>query len=85
MKNLSLLLLIAVPTAINGWTTFGGCTNGITCRNVTANNLTFHCRQAAPTDGLNINGSVMLLHGFPEWSDMYLDVCDFGAYFLVHS
>ena len=54
----------------------GGCNNGITCRNITANNLTFQCREATPAEGLVMNGSVMLLHGFPEWSDMFLDVSD---------
>ena len=74
------LLLLGLPA----WTAaertnlagLGGCSNGTTCRNITANNLTFQCREATPAEGLVVNGSVMLLHGFPEWSDMFLDVSD---------
>lgn len=57
---------------------YGGCTNGITCRKVTANNLTFDCRFGG--DALRDRPGVMMLHGFPEWSDMYMDLMrDFAA------
>jgi pimeloyl-ACP methyl ester carboxylesterase len=45
------------------------CTNGIACRKVPANNLTFDCRFGGPSDCV---GNVLLLHGFPEWSSMYM-------------
>jgi len=46
----------------------GGCTDGITCNQVKANGLTFDCRWAGPKNGTQ----VMLLHGFPEWSSMWM-------------
>ena len=58
-------LLLASPAAA----TYGGCTDGIVCREVQANELTFQCRFG----GDDLPGAgVMLLHGFPEWSDMYM-------------
>ena len=48
-----------------------GCTDGITCTTVAASGLAFDCRfGGASLD--NPVGNVMLLHGFPEWSDMYM-------------
>ena len=52
----------------------GGCNNGITCLNITANNLTFQCRTAGnPNQSIssNVSKNVLLLHGFPEFSEMY--------------
>ena len=49
--------------------TYGGCTDGITCAKVRASNLVFDCRFAGP-DVNNSVGNVMMLHGFPVWSDM---------------
>jgi len=49
--------------------TFGGCTDGITCGNLTANGFTFDCRFGGDDTA---ETAVMLLHGFPEWSDMYM-------------
>ena len=51
----------------------GGCTDGITCANISANNLVFQCRIAAPAPGTSAHrGDVLMLHGFPEWSEMYV-------------
>jgi len=51
---------------------FGGCTDGITCGTLTlGNNFTFDCRFGA-SSASSLNGKVMLLHGFPEWSEMYM-------------
>ena len=49
-----------------------GCDNGIRCREVQANGLTFNCRFAGPTSVAK--PGVLLLHGFPEWSSMYMDL-----------
>eukprot|EP00040_Diaphanoeca_grandis_P027148 m.153853 g.153853 ORF g.153853 m.153853 type:complete len:328 (-) comp30856_c1_seq2:178-1161(-) len=51
---------------------FGGCVDGITCQNISANNLVFQCRFASPPLGVSSRGNVMMLHGFPEWSDMFI-------------
>jgi pimeloyl-ACP methyl ester carboxylesterase len=51
----------------------GGCTDGITCANISANELVFQCRIAAPAPGISAHrGDVLMLHGFPEWSEMYM-------------
>ena len=51
----------------------GGCTDGITCANISANELVFQCRIAAPAPGTSAHrGDVLMLHGFPEWSEMYV-------------
>lgn len=47
------------------------CADGISCSQVAANGLTFDCRFAGQ-DGTA--GNVLLLHGFPEWSEMYNDL-----------
>jgi hypothetical protein len=49
--------------------TYGGCTDGITCRAVQASGLTFQCRFAG---GGSVKPPVVMLHGFPEWSHMYI-------------
>jgi pimeloyl-ACP methyl ester carboxylesterase len=46
------------------------CSDGITCTLLAANNLTFQCRLAGPV--ASARAQVLLLHGFPEWSDMYV-------------
>lgn len=43
-------------------------TDGITTRDINANGLTFTCREAGPRNG----ELVVLLHGFPETSHMWL-------------
>jgi pimeloyl-ACP methyl ester carboxylesterase len=45
------------------------CPDGITCKTVQANGLTFDCHLAGQQGKA---GDVMLLHGFPEWSSMYV-------------
>lgn len=47
------------------------CADGISCRQVDANGLTFDCRFAGEDATI---GNVLLLHGFPEWSKMYNDL-----------
>lgn len=47
---------------------FSGCTDGISCSTLRANLLDFECRSAGPSTG----SKVMLLHGFPEWSAMFM-------------
>ena len=47
-----------------------GCDDGITCCPVVANSLTFDCRFAHPSD--TTRDAVILLHGFPEWSSMWM-------------
>jgi len=47
------------------------CADGIWCKQVYASRLTFDCRLGWPTG--RVHGNVMLLHGFPEWADMYDD------------
>ena len=75
---LSLVSLLVLPCLALG--SYGGCTDGITCRNVSANDLTFECRfaepasSATPTATTASNNNVMYLHGFPEWSDMYMPI-----------
>jgi pimeloyl-ACP methyl ester carboxylesterase len=49
-----------------------GCENGITCREVPANGLIFNCRFAG--NATDDKPGVLLLHGFPEWSSMYMDL-----------
>lgn len=50
-----------------------GCgENGIVCDRVRANNLTFDCRFAGVNN--SDKGDVLLLHGFPEFSDMFNDL-----------
>jgi len=66
MKLGFVLLFSVAITSTNA--SFGGCDNGITCANISANGLTFHCRFAGSGDA----GHVMLLHGFPEFSSMYM-------------
>ena len=51
-----------------------GCSDGITCRTVNASGLSFDCRFAVPTTTPATNTTVMLLHGFPEWSVMYVNL-----------
>ena len=43
------------------------CDNGITCAKVSASGLEFDCRFAGTGDK-----NVLMLHGFPEWSRMYV-------------
>lgn len=43
------------------------------CVSIVANNLTFSCR-VSNTTASPAKGTVMLLHGFPEWSSMYTGV-----------
>jgi hypothetical protein len=50
--------------------TYGGCTDGITCQDIAANGLVFQCRFAGQPDYSGQGKNVMMLHGFPEWSDM---------------
>ena len=50
--------------------TSNACSDGITCALVAANNLSFQCRFAGPAVGAK--AQVLLVHGFPEWSDMYV-------------
>ena len=61
--------------AITAWETSAeltGCVDGITCSQLTPANsgLTFDCRFAG--NQMQSKGNVMLLHGFPEWSSMYM-------------
>ena len=42
-----------------------GCVDGVTCQPLQASGLTFDCRLAGPS-GNSVNGSVVLLHGFPD-------------------
>ena len=48
-----------------------GCENGISCDQVEANGFTFDCRFAGDADS---GVPALMLHGFPEWSDMYMDL-----------
>eukprot|EP00966_Prymnesium_polylepis_P300834 6951414-Prymnesium_polylepis.1 len=48
----------------------GGCTDGISCGQISANGLTFDCRFGGPDT--SHKGDVLMLHGFPEWSEMYM-------------
>lgn len=48
------------------------CADGVHCLKVAVGNLTFNCRQAGPAMGEASAGNVMLLHGFPEWSSMFV-------------
>jgi pimeloyl-ACP methyl ester carboxylesterase len=73
------LLLLGGPASA----TFGGCTDGITCATLTANDLEFHCRFAGAQSATA--PSVLLLHGFPEWSDMYMPLMRYMADAGVHS
>ena len=50
----------------------GGCTDGISCGQLSANGLTFDCRFGGPAADASHKGDVLLLHGFPEWSEMYM-------------
>ena len=50
-----------------------GCEDGIACKEVSANGYTFNCRFAGEQHkGDDRKHSVLLLHGFPEWSSMYI-------------
>ena len=62
----AIALLCAAP-ALAG---LRGCDDGITCGPVVANSLTFDCRFAHPSD--TTRDAVILLHGFPEWSSMWM-------------
>jgi hypothetical protein len=72
------LLLVALSQAAHSAyhdssassSTYGGCTDGITCEDVAANGLVFQCRFAGQPDHSGRGKNVMMLHGFPEWSDM---------------
>ena len=66
---LSSAVFAALLTSLSA--SYGGCTDGITCAKVAANGLIFDCRFGGP-DVNNSVGNVMMLHGFPEWSDMYM-------------
>lgn len=46
------------------------CDDGITCATVEASGFIFNCRFAGPEDGK----PVLMLHGFPEWSDIFMDL-----------
>ena len=48
-----------------------GCENGISCDRVEANGFIFDCRFAGDADS---GVPALMLHGFPEWSDMYMDL-----------
>jgi pimeloyl-ACP methyl ester carboxylesterase len=62
---LSILLVILVPEMIYSES------NPVSIETVTVNNLQFQCR----TGGLeNIGDSIILLHGFPETSHMWVDL-----------
>ena len=72
LLGLGLVLAAQLPSPGLGLG-LGGCTDGITCANVSANGLTFQCRLAAPAPGSTAHrGDVLMLHGFPEWSEMYV-------------
>lgn len=72
LLGLGLVLAAQLPSPGLGLG-LGGCTDGITCANVSANGLTFQCRLAAPAPGSTAHrGDVLMLHGFPEWSEMYM-------------
>jgi len=60
------------PNAERGWNQCEGSLTTPPTTPVTANNLTFDCRFAGLDLGEAKKGDVMLLHGFPEWSSMYL-------------
>jgi pimeloyl-ACP methyl ester carboxylesterase len=47
----------------------GGCTDGVTCGTLEANGFIFDCRFAGSAAS---ETNVLMLHGFPEWSDMYM-------------
>lgn len=42
--------------------------DGISCRELSFSGFAYQCRFAGEQEA---NGDVLLLHGFPEWSDMY--------------
>ena len=44
------------------------CGVGITCSQKEANGMSFDCREAGTP---NKDKSVVMVHGFPEWSEMY--------------
>ena len=46
------------------------CSNGISCIRIPVNGFLFDCRLAGPA--LHYKSSVLLLHGFPEWSEMFV-------------
>lgn len=61
--------MLAALALAHASASFGGCSDGITCGNLTASGFTFDCRFGGATESPT---AVMLLHGFPEWSDMYM-------------
>eukprot|EP01079_Euglenida_sp_SAG-EU17-18_P002933 gene2933-3511_t len=66
------LLVVLVTSGATGARPMGGCDNGISCRNVTGSDgLTFGCRFAGSFSNLDQTKNVLLLHGFPEFSEMY--------------
>ena len=71
MKLLNSLLTFATLVT-NSQSTISGCDNGISCSTITLDDLTFDCRFAGDPI-TSSNNNVMLLHGFPEWSSMYMD------------
>jgi len=78
MRIVPLCGSIVVCLAQSPLTTITGCDNGISCASVLANDLTFDCRFSG-SDKSNNAGNVMMLHGFPEWSSMYMPLMrEFG-------
>lgn len=55
-----------------GASALGGCTDGVMCRTVKANGLVFDCRMSASTATSGVKETVIFLHGFPEWSAMFM-------------
>jgi len=74
------------PNAKPGWNQCeGSLTTPLSTQVTTANNLTFDCRFAGLDLGAGKKGNVMLLHGFPSRSSMYIPLMSELARVGYHS
>ena len=73
MTFTSRVVLLTLAAALPARGALRGCDDGIACGTVAANGFEFDCRFAGDFSGGGGGGeAVMLLHGFPEWSSMYM-------------